>query len=538
VAKWVLVIRGLVTLAVLLALCAGISGCGAGKRLSRDPSTLVVLELADADTLNPLYSTNYYSTVYESLVFDSLVNIGSDFEPIPALATSWKGTPDGLHWTVELRRGVKFTDGAPFASKDVVWTYRAMLNPDTAFPYRGQFAFIKNVEAEGPYRVHFDLSQTNALFVIQALNAPILPEHILGKTAFKGQRQTGFGEHPVGTGPYVFKQWLHDEQVSFERNPQYWDRPAEIPRIVFRVVLDDQARIDAMESGDADLNDGMNAGSYEILKEAHTNLHLLHVPDLYSYFFYLNFTRPGIPDLAVRRAMMYGWDRQAELKGLTRGDSDLATGIVPEALRTWYDPNVRRYPYEPARARALLETAGYRVGPDGVRRRGRVRLAYTLTFPGSGQASTSAEIATAFQADMRAVGIAVTVQQLDYATFLTQTQDGHYDIAISGWGGVPDPDQLTLLGSDQFPPAGNNDMFYRNPRIDRDVHMGIKLVDPAKRKPFYDDMQRLIADDVPVLFYEFPFSRVAISPRVQFDFEHALPDQYLFLNVNRWRLVR
>jgi len=81
-------------------------------------------------------------------------------------------------------------------------------------------------------------------------------------------------------------------------------------------------------------------------------------------------------------------------------------------------------------------------------------------------------------------------------------------------------------------------MFYRNPRIDRDVHMGIKLVDPAKRKPFYDDMQRLIADDVPVLFYEFPFSRVAISPRRAIRFRTRLADQYLFLNVNRWRLVR
>ena len=81
-------------------------------------------------------------------------------------------------------------------------------------------------------------------------------------------------------------------------------------------------------------------------------------------------------------------------------------------------------------------------------------------------------------------------------------------------------------------------MHYCNRRIDRDVHLGLKIVDPVKRKPIYDDMQRLIAENVPVLFYEFPFSRVAISPRVQFDFDHALPDQYLFLTINRWRLAR
>lgn len=522
---------------VLAALGAGLPGCG-GKRLARDPSTLVVLENSDADTTNPLFSTNYYATVYENLIFDGLVNIGSAFQAIPDLATSWKGTPDGLHWTVELRRGVLFSDGAPFTSSDVVWTWHAMLSPETGFPYRGQFTYVKDVRAEGPYRVHFDLAQTNALFVIEALNAPILPEHILGKTPLKGQRQTGFGEHPVGTGPYVFKQWLHDEQISFERNPRYWDGPPLIPRVAFRIVLDDQARIDAMEAGDGDVNDGMNASSFEIVKDAHTNLRLLHIPDLYSYFLYLNFTRPGIADPTVRRAMMYGWDRKRELKGITHGDSDLADGIVPEALRTWYDPNVLHYPYDPLRSRALLESAGYRAGPDGVMRRGNLRLAYTLTFPGTGQASTSAEIVTAFQADMRAIGIEITLQQIDYATFLTQTQNGHYDIALSGWGGVPDPDQLTLLGCDQFPPAGNNDMHYCNRRIDRDVHLGLKIVDPVKRKPIYDDMQRLIAENVPVLFYEFPFSRVAISPRVQFDFDHALPDQYLFLTINRWRLAR
>ena len=507
-------VRRLLALVVLVALSAGMSGCAGKKGLARDPDTLVVLENGDADTANPLYSTNYYSTVYENLIFDSLVNLDSEFRPIPDLATSWTTTPDGLHWTVKLRRGIRFSDGAPFSSKDVVWTWRAMLDPATAFPYRGQFAYVKDVVALGPYAARFDLSTTNALFVISALNAPVLPEHILGKTPFGQQRQTGFGEHPVGTGPYVFKQWLHDEQATFERNAHYWDGSPLIPRVAFRIVLDDQARIDAMEAGDGDVNDGMNASSFEILKEAHTDLRLLHVPDLYSAFFFLNFSRPGIPDLAVRRAMMYGWDRKDELNGITRGDSQLATGIIPPALRTWYEPNVRLYPYDPNRARSLLDAAGYRLGRDGVRRRGGVRLAYTLNFPGSGQASTGMEIAATFQADMHAIGIGITVQQLDYATFLTQTQDGKYDIAISGWGGVPDPDQLTLLGCDQFPPAGNNDMHYCNRRIDKDVHLGLERSIRRGASSIYDDMQRQIADQVPVLYYESLFSRAAISPRV------------------------
>jgi len=524
-------------LGLIVLLLASVSGCG-GRTLGRDPNTLIVLELADAGTLNPLYSSNYYSSVYESLIFDGLVNLGPSFEPIPDLATSWKSARGGLRWTVDLRRGVTWSDGAPFTSNDVVWTYRAMLASDTGFPYRGQYSYIKTVVAEGPYRVAFELSQTNALFVLEALNSAILPAHVLAKIPLKQQRQTNFGERPVGTGPYALERWRHDEQATFARNPRFWGGAAAIPRIAFRIVLDDQARIDAMLNGEADVDDGIGASSYQTIKERNATLRLLHVRDLYATFFYVNLRRPGLGDLVVRRAMMYGWDRAQTVKGLLRGDADLALGITPPALRRWYDPRVRRYPYDPARARKLLDTAGYRLGSDGVRHKGGVRLAYALSFPGNGQASSSLEIATEFQADMQTVGIAITLQQIDYATFLTETNDERYDIAVSGWGGAPDPDELTLLASDQFPPAGNNIMHYRNPRMDRDVHLGLASIDPAKRKAYYDDMQRLVADDVPVLYLEFPYSRAAISPRVQFDFEHALPDQYLFLNVSRWKLVR
>jgi peptide/nickel transport system substrate-binding protein len=522
----------------LVAILLAASGCGAGQRVTRDPNTLIVLELADATTLNPLFSSNYYSAVYESLIFDGLVNIGSDYQPIPDLATSWTATPDGLHWTVELRRGVRWSDGTPFDARDVTWTYAAMLSPDTGFPYRGQFAYIRSVRADGAYRVRFDLAQPNALFVLEALNAPILPRHILGGIAFKGQQASTFGEHPVGTGPYALREWRHDEQLTLTRNPHFWAGPAAIATVAFRVVLDDQARTDAMQRGEADVDDGMGASAFQILKEGHAKLQLLHVPDLYSEFVYVNFARPGLEDVRVRRAMMYGWDRVREIAGLTHNDADPALGIIPVALRYWYDPHVRVYPYDPARARASLDAAGYRAGADGVRRRGKVRLEYTLSFPGNGQASFALQIATVFQADMRAIGIAIDLQQIDYATFLTQTQNEQFDLAISGWGGTPDPDQETLLASDQFPPAGNNLMHYHSPRMDRDLRVGLATIDPAKRKPYYDDMQRLIAEDVPVLYYEFPFSRTAISPRVKLDVTHALPDQYLFLSLGRWRLVR
>lgn len=524
---------------LLLALTPALGGCAASTRQSRDPNTLVALELGDADTLNPLFSNNEYSSQYESFVLDSLVDYGDDFKPIPGLATSWTGTPDGLHWTLDLRHGVRWSDGAPFTSKDVVFTWAAMLDPATGDPYRGQFTYIKRVTAQGPYRVRFDLGNPNALFVTEALNADILPEHLLGKVPHAHLRATTFGEHPISTGPYLLQSWRHDETLTFVRNPYWWGGTPTVKRMIFQVVLNDQARTDAMEQGNADVDDGIPTSAYQIMnadvKAGRTSkLELLHIPDLYTIFMYLNFKRPGLGDVRVRRAMMYGWDREAVVNGYYRGDEALATSITPVGLRRWYDPDVKQYPYDPSRARALLEAAGYLPGSDGIRRKGKQRLSYALDLAGNGGAGQ--DFAAEFQSDMKSIGIGITLRTLDYATFIDQTNDGEYDLAYSGWGGVPDPDQVSLLACDEFPPNGNNTMYYCDPRMNRILALGLQTIPYAKRKPIYDRMQQLYAEDVPDLYLFYDYYRAAISPRVHFNVAHALPGQYLWRDVATWHL--
>ncbi|MHB8141257.1 MAG: ABC transporter substrate-binding protein, partial [Vulcanimicrobiaceae bacterium] len=142
-------------IATMLLSCVLLSACAMPSVARRDPGTLVVLEASDANTMNPLFANNEPSFLYYGLVLDSLANVGPNFTMIPWLATSWSSTPDRLHWTVQLRHGVRWSDGAPFTSKDVVWTWHAMLDPKTGYPYAGQFNYIKNVRALGPYAVRF-----------------------------------------------------------------------------------------------------------------------------------------------------------------------------------------------------------------------------------------------------------------------------------------------------------------------------------------------------------------------------------------------
>lgn len=521
--------------AVALLLCvvsATLGGCAASAKQTRDPNTLVILERGDGDSLNPLFSSNAYAFLYQSLIFDGLTTVGDNFTDAPDLATSWRSTPDRQHWTVDLRRNVYWSDGAPFTSRDVVFTWQAMLDPKTGFFYRGQFTYVKAVTAQGPYRVRFDLSSKNALFTSQALGSDILPEHVLGHVPHDQLRTTAFGEHPVGTGPYVVQNWRHDQDVTFVANRRWWGGNQSVKRIAIEIVLNDQAGVDAMEEGAADVDDAIVPSSFESLEQGKRKFRMVRVPDLYFDMFEVNFRRPGLSDVRVRRAMMYGWDRQALAEGYYHGDEEVATGITPIGLQRWYDPNVRRYPFDPNRARRILDEAGYLPGPDGVRHRGGTRLAYTLTITGV----TLQNLGADFQADMRQIGISIKIRDIDFATAVQDATNGDYDLTAVAWGGVPDPDEETLLGCDQFPPNGNNDMHYCNQRITHDLILGLETLDYAKRKQIYDDVQRIFAEDVPTLFQGFRYYEDGISPRVRFDASKALPDLYFFRDVQHWRL--
>ena len=470
--------------------------------------------------------------MYQNLIFDTLLGTGADYKAVPKLATSWSSDARGTHWVVKLRRGVRWSDGQPFTAADVVWTFDALTDEATGSPYQGQYTFIKRTTAPDPYTVRFELSAPNATFVLNALQSQwIMPAHLFRGVPHAQIKNQTFGEHPVGTGAYALARWSHDQECVFTANPYWWGGKPSIRTVDIRIVLQDQGRTDAMLQGAADFDDGIGADAAQRLRTA-PGIREINIPDLYTRFIYVNFKTPGLNDVTVRRAMMYAWDREAVTKGLRHGDATVANGIEPEAIRFWHNDRVAPYPYDPAKANALLDAAGWKRGRDGVRTKNGVRLAFDYLTPNS---LASNDIAAGFNADMRDAGIAIAVHVLDYATFIEETNASKYQLAYSGWGGSPDPDQLTLLDSKQIPPTGNNNGFYKNPAVDRDLEQGLVTLDPAKRKAFYDDMQVRTAADVPVLFASNEFATTAYRDRVHIA-GPILPGLYLLLNVAQWRL--
>lgn len=513
-----------------VAFAAALSACVAAAR--SDPSTLVILEAGDASNVNPLLTNQYYAFTYQSLIFDFLVGTGKDYRPIPQLATSWTPIAGGKSWIVKLRHGVRWSDGAPFTAADVVFTMNALLDPKTGSPYQGQDAYVKRVVALDPYTVRFDLAGVNATFMANVLQSEwIVPEHVLAKIPHAQLRTSGFGEHPIGTGRYKLVRWNHDQEMLLEANPLWWGGAIAVKRLDFRIVANNETRYDAMLQGTADVDDAIGPTDYERFGKL-TGMKRMNILDLFSRFIQINLRKPGLDEIAVRQAMLYGWDRTAFASGLLHGAGTVASSIWPTGMDYWHDFAIAPYPYDPRKAAALLDGAGWRPGPDGIRRRGAHRLAFSLSLPNGASAP---DIAADFQADMATIGIAITVHMVDYATFIEETNESKYDLALTGWGGDPDPDEQTLLDSHQVPPNGNNTGYYKNPAVDRDLEEAARVIDPAKRKALYDRVQAITAHDVPVLFATNEFYRVAYRSRVH-PVGPLLPDTNFFNDVQSWGL--
>jgi peptide/nickel transport system substrate-binding protein len=520
---------------VLAAGTLALGGCAAGADSHHDPNTLVELVRTDGATMNPMFAeTVEDASVYDQLLFDGLSYVGADYLPHPRLATSWSASADGLHWTVDLRRDVRWSDGVPFTSKDVVFSYRLFLDPKSGYLDVGDIKYINRVTADGPYRVHFDLAYPSAVFTLNALGENLVPEHVLGKIAPDRQRFSSFGEHPVGTGPYVLQNWQHDSETLFVRNPYAWRRP-KIARIDVRIIFNDQSEMEALANGSADLIDDLSLTQYLQLQHIAPQIKLMTFASLYLDVVEFNLDRPGLSDVAVRQAMMYGYDRKALVDGLYDGKVAVTNDLIVSALKHWYDPNVPQYPYDPAKARAILDAAGWKVGPDGIRSNGRTRLSFELML-NQGSSIITDEMLT-FAEDMHDVGIDVRLRQLDFASLVSRSFKGNYDMTANGRGGAVDPDLTTILASSQIPPNGSNTTHYRDAIVDRDLKLGLTTLNDAKRREYYDQMQVELSKTLPILPQRGRFSALAYASRLVLNPKTTLQSPLLYFNVEDWALT-
>jgi peptide/nickel transport system substrate-binding protein len=496
--------RRLVCLALLL--CLALSACTHKPA----PDTAVMIIESSPTNLDPRVGTDAQSERIDELIFDALVRRDEHFNLQPWVAESWE-IRDPLTYIFHLRHDVKFHDGHPLTSADVKWTFDSLISGKIRSAKTSTYRDVDHIETPDDYTVIFKLKQPFATLLWN------LSDGAIGIVPYGAT--DSLNQNPIGSGPYKFVKMAADRYVWVERNDAYWGKKPKIPKIEFLVVPDPTTRALELRKGSADA--AMNALTADtvVTLQKDPKLVVQKAPGTIYAYIGLNLRDPILKDVRVRQALAYAIDREPLIHYLWRDMARPANSILPP--QSWaYDGNVQQYPHDPAKARRLLDDAGYKPGANGVR--------FHLTMKTSTEESTRL-LAAVLQQQLRDVGIALDIRSFEFATFYADVVKGSYQVYSLRWiGGNEDPDIFeNVFDSASFAPKRANRSFYSNPRVDELILEGRSTVDKEKRKKAYFEIQEIVARDLPyinlwyldnVLVHSKRLRDVQMSPSGNYDF--------------------
>jgi ABC-type transport system substrate-binding protein len=493
--------------AVFLVLCAvALSGAACGGASTPTRHTLIdSRDNYDPRSLDPALSTDVPTGRAVSLVFDGLARFTASAELVPDLATRWEVSPDGLTYTYHLKSGVHFHDGSLFTASDVRHSFQRALNPATKggrgwplYPIRGAKEFaagtaksIEGLQVVDDSTVRFTLTEPFAIFP-KMLAMPVTA--IVPKNT-----PANFGEHPIGTGPWKFVEWRHDDYVLYARNAQYHDGPPKEDSLMARIIPEMSTAEAEFEGGNVDVLWLPEQATPSWEENDETRALLQSAPSLRLIYAGINTTHGPLRDVRVRQAINYAIDTRMILKRLMGGRGVVAAGVIPPSL-AGYDSTRAPYPYDTAKARALLREAGY---PNGI----DVEL-------WSGQTEQFPRIAQTIQAYLARVGIRVKLVQRDASSMREAARKGNTDMALKDWyADYPDAENfLYPLLHSANKGVGGNVSFYSNPVFDSIVSRARRTEDDTLRTRLYTQADSIAFHDAPMIFLFFYKEVDAVQP--------------------------
>lgn len=448
--------------------------------------TITVAFTADAVTLDPHRTNDLYSAQVMSQIYDTLVVRTEDLELVPGLAESWEQMDDNT-WEFRLRAGVTFHNGDPLTAADVKFTLDRMLDPERPAAAAAVVAFIEAVEV---------VDDLTFRIVTAFPFAPILAHLSHTATSILNERAvTEAGEDygtevAVGTGAFTFELWEAASRIVIERNGDWWGGDVLPEGVVFRPIPDGTVRAIELETGGVDIAYRIDPPDARRLADR-ADLQLFTYEGLSATFMGFNVEREPFDDVRVRQALNHALDVDAIVDAVFEGEGLRAAG--PLSPRVWGShPDLEPYEYDPERAIALLEEAGYGDGFSAT-----IRVA---------EQPPRIQIAEIAQAQLAEIGIDISIEVLEWGTFLAETAAGTDDPFILGWTtSTADADYglFALFHSSEMGAAGNR-TFYANDRVDELLDRGRTSVDEQERLDAYREVQELLRDEAPWVFLHFP----------------------------------
>ncbi|MEE2828094.1 MAG: ABC transporter substrate-binding protein [Myxococcota bacterium] len=473
--------RTLRVLAVVLLL-AGLSGC-TGRSFPPQDELVFALD-SHPKNLDPRFAQDAFSDKIARLIFSPLLQRRSDGGVEEHLAERFEQI-DELTYSVSLRRDARFHDGAPVRAEDVAGTYRSILDPANRSAKRVALKSIERIETPDERTVIFHLTQADATFPQVLAGIGIAPIRLLD------EHKLDFVDHLLGSGPFRFVSQVADESVVLKRNDDWFGGQVGMETLRFKIVPDATVRVLEVMHGSADItqNDIPLHNIERLLHEDELRV-VTGESSLVKYLAF-NLEHPPLDDVRVRQAIALGIDRLPIIRYKLRGHGTPARSFLhPDSWA--FDEASRSWDHDPARARALLDQAGFPDPGDGSPR-------LTLVYKTSTN-TTAVAVAKILKRQLAAIGVEIELRTNDWGVFFKDIKQGNFDLYTLSGLGITDPSWYTyVVHSDSFPPNGANRPRYHNPQVDELLDLGKRTTQQAQRAEVYRAVQQILSEEIPIL---------------------------------------
>jgi peptide/nickel transport system substrate-binding protein len=470
--------------------------------------TITYGALAEPIILNSILSTDTGSAAIHGLTNFGLLRSGTELTMRNLIADRFSWDQERLTWTFWLRPDVRFSDGVPLTSRDVKFTFDAIMHPEYDGPRRPAMRHVAEITTDGPHIVRFRMRQVDAPFLFN-LGHGILPFHILGNVPIREWRAHAFSRQPVGAGPYLLDRIVPGQFAALIRNPNFWMAPRPyIERVVFRRYPDMNVMQAAFEAGDIDWFTIMPDDIERVRRNFAGRVNFREVPGHAYDYLEINLENPILRDRRVREALKLALDRPAMIRSILR---DLGRVVNSHQIPTsWASgaPNLNVYAFNPTRARELLDEAGWRVpvgARDGIRRRDGAPTGEPMRIEvkwntGNVLRQDAAAMTVRY---WREVGVDAVDRPLEWSVLLDLNERSLFHVMVIGWSLGLDPDPFNFFHSSQAVRgadgriSGFNTAQFRNDEVDRLLEAGRLTVDIAERRAIYHRVDQIINRELP-----------------------------------------
>lgn len=479
-------IRLAVALFAMLAAAVNLFALG-----SREERPLRYALSGNPDTLDPHRTAGTLTFQVLKSVYDTLVEPDENGKIVPALAERWDVSEDGRIWTFRLRGGVTFHDGTPLSSRDVKATFLRLLDKNTASPNSTEFSAITEIEIPDDRTVAFVLHSPSAPFLASLASgwSAILPASLIAAGH-------DFGSRPVGTGPFVFSEWVRDNKIVLKKNAAYWmSGKPRLPGVEFRIIVERSVQVQGLLAGQLDICDLYDDVDVPILEKSPDTLVEKKLTSLVMVMA-MNTSRPALSDIRVRQAINHAVDKQKVLDIAYGGG--VPSGTFMDNGDPYYRDFTDFYPYNPERARSLLSNSG--AAGDRV---------LEMVLPQNFEPHVRA--GQLYQEMLSRVGLSVKIRLVDWSTWISDVyRGGNYDLTVIGHTGKLDPDnRLTGYGTER------TYVRWINLETAKLIAEARTLPDFAARKEKYDRILEIMAREVPFVFTGTSYRYIGMRKNVE-----------------------